>query len=291
MNSNSVGFMVRRSPPRVSTGKTKHLVMPDLPVGVEIELLNVSLVRELVGWRVITDGSLRGEGGRELVCRRPYNGTSLLKALTMAESALAQTEPIISNDTSLHIHLDVSRLDKATLVNVVNAFVIFEGVLMEAFCTDRQENPFCQQMRHNHNLLTSLARYLASDFSSMIPRYAATNAASISRFGSLEFRGHPAVTTKAEILEWINALMCVYQYALESSVSPHIRMKGLSGYDVMRGVFGDRIDLAAVTPSLFDEGCRVGRELAFRYKGLAGTYPTDRWEPLFNQPSVWNQPL
>lgn len=235
-----LGSRISRSPP-------SERLVNDMFIGVEVEVDRVFDINVPRGWTGVEEGSLREEG-MEFVLSTPRNGRELIQCLENLEDRLRGTSAYMSKDTSVHVHFDMTSLDEAQVLRTVVAFVVFEDVLMNMFAKDRMKNPFCARISDSPGILKTVANYLTSSYDPDTPdflreedthitRYLNINIRSLSKFGTLEIRGMHGTYNANEIINWINAWMAVYQFAISSSTSVPLRLKNMAYPDAMRMVF------------------------------------------------------
>jgi len=258
------------SSPKIKDRPTHGVLVNDnVCMGVEIELEGTGRIDYVPGWNAVNDGSLRGEGGREYVCSRPYNGSDLVEALTVLEGSFKEHTPTLSRDASVHVHVDCTPLEWDSMINFVLLSLIFEPLLMAAFCPDRQNNPFCQRAVDNDGLIDSGANWLAAAANRKRyghARYAATNLLSLQRFGSVEFRGHPAEYKKAPLLDWCNAILSMYNFCTKVDIPVHVYFKHMHSGECIEQVFGSLIDTATLDfQMLFKQGIKTARQFHHIY--------------------------
>lgn len=236
-----IGFEPINAPGQPS----KQLVNSDVLLGIEVELEGVEDVPEVSGaWRVVRDNSLRGYGGREYIFRRPYNGLDVPRALAQLEKAFTGVTPVVGPDTSVHVHVNCLELTTKQYYNFVSLAIVFEPIIMNTICSGRENNPFCQQAADvatiPQQMATHIARCLYAGPGRM-SRYAGINVECLNKFGSVEFRGHPATYKKADLLAWCNVLLCMYNYILTIDIPVQQYLKALDYDQALREVFGDRL--------------------------------------------------
>ena len=169
-------------------------------------------------WNVISDGSLR-EGGVEFVSKKLF-GQDLVFALDELDSYLtANTIPNSkpSDRCSIHIHLDVTDLNKNEYARLLIDYAVFENVLFHYCGLDRKENLYCLPFARSDDFKRTLSNILTSvskdiDFRKYVngfSKYSALNLKATSTYGSLEFRLHAGTYDMMRVKQWINIIMCL----------------------------------------------------------------------------------
>tara|TARA_R100001082_G_scaffold106367_1_gene79187 strand:- start:2314 stop:3543 length:1230 start_codon:yes stop_codon:yes gene_type:complete len=199
-------------------------------------------------WNVKSDGSLR-EGGVEFVTKKLFGKDLSLALAELGDYLDANTIPnsIPSDRCSVHIHLDVTDLDKNEYARLLIDYAIFENVLFNYCGADRKNNIYCLPFaksddfrRTLSNILTSVSKDL--DFRKYVnafPKYSALNLRATSTYGSLEFRLHGGTYDMMRVKQWINIIMCLKKncrannaHNLHREISRH----GITNY--LEKVFG-----------------------------------------------------
>lgn len=193
-------------------------------VGIEIEaegegmkIINTEL------WNSCDDGSLRGEypSQRHEFVSTPLAADVVEKALDLLIESQKGAVFDFSFRTSAHVHVNCLDME----VNAVGAFAytyfLLERDLM-AYCGEhRNNNRFCLRMVDSDELAEVLRTLIEVKFREMRifinddMRYGACNMASLSKYGTLEFRGMRGTLDKEVLLNWIGALLKIRAYAIE----------------------------------------------------------------------------
>lgn len=200
-------------------------------VGIEIEAEGVHLPTDYTGkfWRTVPENSLRQ--GIEYVLKTPLPIEGAQKACDEFEEImkLADAEFYDSLRTSTHIHVNVIHLNLHSLFKVICASWLVESLLVHMHGPNRVGNLFCLRLqdadflgrifiedieglfspkdtRYGHSFL-----YRSGDQGN---RYAATNLASIRKFGSVEYRFMKGMYTSTELMTWTKALQSLVANAV-----------------------------------------------------------------------------
>ena len=245
MPKDNIGAIFEKNRNIFSYQESRDFVEPRCFIGVEIELENMqeashfahsglrtdpdnpyfSFDGETRGilfgtgyWNVKTDGSLRNDGV-EFVTKKLF-GKDLSMALDELDEYLtANTVPnsTPSDRCSIHIHLDVTDLDKNEYARLLIDYAIFENVLFHYCGVHRKENLYCLPFAKSDDFKRTLSHILTSvnkdiDFRKYVngfPKYSALNLKATSTYGSLEFRLHGGTYDMMRVKEWINIIMCL----------------------------------------------------------------------------------
>lgn len=235
------------------------LVNNDCFIGLEIELeraigiVHPSLVKTFDSyfWNIGRDGSLRD--GAELKFTRPLKGANIIKALTLFEKGLSKASelnihPVLSERTSMHIHIDARDMDLVEINNFISIYMLIEGLLFNYVGYHRIKNNYCRPLIGSdfNNILSRMIQDVDSDSSNIhylmrvneySDKYSALNTKSLTSFGSLEFRQHPGSYKKEEILEWINIIISIKSFIKQGNTINNIL--SLHYDDVMNIIFGE----------------------------------------------------
>ena len=169
-------------------------------------------------WNIKSDGSLR-EGGVEFVTKKLF-GKDLSMALDELDNYLTANTIPNSNPSdrcSIHIHLDVTDLDKNEYARLLIDYAVFENVLFHYCGVDRKENLYCLPFAKSDDFKRTLSNILTSvskdiDFRKYVngfPIYSALNLRATATYGSLEFRLHGGTYDMMRVKQWINIIMCL----------------------------------------------------------------------------------
>lgn len=220
---------MQRPPEPLPTIESSVFVTDSL-VGVEIEVEGMSHVN-LSSWNTVAEHSVRGF---ELVLRQPMRKFELSAALEELND-VTWSSRAFSERTSVHVHIDIRDMTFDQLMNFITLSAMFEKVLYNYVDSSRTANHFCwamsdceQMVQSLRELNTAALRRRESDIYNMLRhtfslgsyKYAGINLASISRYGSLEFRMHHGTADTKELIRWINILLKIKEYAMGEERTP-----------------------------------------------------------------------
>lgn len=206
--------------------ESEELVDSDTAIGVELEIENINyynhspIYPEIFNlWKPVADGSLRE--GTEFIFDGPMKGINITDALNVMQSFLDLYKrngkpPVITDRCSVHVHLDVSDLNKDQLNNLIQIYYLVERVLFQYINPKRLKNNYCRALT-NSSFKYSLKRLLKNDSQydliSIIKcecdKYSALNVLPVSSYGSVEFRHHHGTLDMNKVLEWINIIIAL----------------------------------------------------------------------------------
>lgn len=293
----------------------------DKEVGIEIEMEahGIGMGGENLGgvppaWKVIGDGSLRGEAC-EFVLRVPVVRKDVSVVLKAVATYLKDRGITISDSDrcGVHVHVNVQPLEVTQVINFILLYLIFEDLLVKYCGEEREGNLFCLRARDAEVFLIQLKACRVDDnlghLQSESYRYASINVSAIQKYGSLEFRALKTPKRVTDIEEWVNMLLAVKDYALTIKDSRDIVEAFSRNGEIsfLNTVFGK--DLAKVlmckdAAELMREGVRRIQDIAYSKLvpkkksdltyttglGRAGLDP--RFDPRWNQqPGPQGDPL
>lgn len=264
-------------PSPTNTCTPSELMCSNSLIGVEHELegaTNDDYCKRFTDWNSISDGSLR-DGGIEYVLKQPLAGEELIAAVKDLDEYVKSRSNIRSNErTSTHIHVDARDLTQDQLLMFFVVYTTFEQVLFSLCDESRTENNFCVPVRKNGGVIKRIRNVAkrknspsaVQSLGSSSYRYAAMNMASLPRFGSIEFRMRETLTDKVKLLEWINILLSMKQFAIEHGNEPVTdvvaRFNSMDANKLTDFIFGDAISEVLKSSGMLPMHVADGAELA-----------------------------
>lgn len=261
----------------VNSCTPSEVMCSDSMIGIEHELEGArgsDFQQEFTEWNAIQDGSLRN-GGIEYVLKRPLSGQQLVDAITALDTYVQTRPNIVANErTSTHIHVDVRDLTTQQLLMFFVVYTTYEQVLFAMCDESRVENNFCVPVRKNGGVIKRMRDLVQHPESTRVIhrlgnsnyRYAAMNMASLPRFGSLEFRMRETLTNANELIDWINILISLKQFAIEHGNDPVTdavtRFNTLPPVELTNFIFGEELSLKLQATGCLDMHVADGAELA-----------------------------
>jgi len=245
----------------------------DFGIEIETESANSYPVPRMSYWKCDTDGSLRNFG-IEYILRKPINYKEVDSALEEFSSTLVDVKFLDSVYTSIHVHVNISRMTLSEIASFYTAYCLFEEVLTRYCGPTRNGNLFCLKnslANRGVNTLSRLYRTIDSGdlreidnilcngtFNENQLKYAACNIATMCRFQSLEIRTHKGTTNVAEIKRWIDIIECIKTFSMQFKPNEIIKYfyQEKNKLTIMRSIFGD-LNTYLVTDNL-DRDLSVG---------------------------------
>jgi hypothetical protein len=190
--------------------------------GVEVEVEGAGLPRNVPGFSVVREGSLRpveGEDGREYVFSRPVGYDQSMGNLQVLKNLL-DVSPIVqfSNRTSIHVHVNVTDLTVSEWFTFLFLWVVYEDAFINFCGNERKGNLFCLSSRDAEGLMFALEEFA---FNGVIHnlndevRYSAVNTAATNKYGSVEFRSMRGTMDLGILGAWLDALRRIRTKAQE----------------------------------------------------------------------------
>lgn len=188
--------------------------------GIEVELEGKNILNPPVEvssyWATVKDGSLRvkapGDSAIEYVTRQPFPMSHTEKAITALFSYLNSPGVLVydSYRTSIHVHVNFAVESFRTIYNFMALSLIFDELLVSQNGDHRIGNNFCLRAKDALGQVQSLISSIeyGNNFFDVPPhdRYSSINFASLTKFGSIEFRSLECTTHEGRLLHWINTL-------------------------------------------------------------------------------------
>lgn len=230
------------SAPQVRLGD----LITNTKIGIEVEVEGMEVPPKVSGWRRILDGSLRNHGV-EYVFQGPVGGLSACNRLKSLESSLAEKQPVFSLRTSVHVHLDVRDMTWTQVQKLILVYAMVEPYLFALCGQEREDNIYSMSLyrgQHQVSQLCDIFRLGPEAINIMWTKYTALNLTSIPAFGSLEFRGHRGTCSKDVIVNWVNHILALKEYAIDpTKLVDHLpRQLSTSGsHTLLSSIFGERL--------------------------------------------------
>lgn len=273
------------SPIAKVTKMARHAKQGDL-FGVELECEGRNVDYKggdaiLKDWAPHHDGSLRPNHGS--CCEWVFNGPVKYKPAIERVNKLFdyfeenKAKLVTSNRTSVHVHFNMGDKNSYQLVNMFILFSILED-LLDRYCgEDRNGNLFCLSSRHAEEQLRWVQDACFKHFGFFLredQRYCSFNIASISKFGTVEFRGMRGLDNREDLLAWLSILNEFCDYACYKMKNPvtiveQISVKTPMGF--LKEIFSrdnlnrltDGLDEQVINQSIY-EGLRLVQMLCYR---------------------------
>lgn len=252
-------------------------------VGIEIEVEGINLPKSPKGWVPHRDGSLRGEESMEYVLSRPVAREQVGDYLDRMHKAYKQAGTRVdeSNRTSVHVHINMQNYHITQVFNVITAFVMLEPMLVHFCGEEREGNLFCLRTQDAEWFFTCIEQLVTGrvnwrrGWRSNDMRYAAINLASLTKYGSLEFRSMRGTRDMTLIEQWVGILLRIKDEALKYDTPVDIieSLSGIGAEQFVRDFMGKDRDIVLTYPG-WEE---VVWEQARRLQMMAYTGNWKKW--------------
>ena len=244
MSGQTIGEILRFPvPPAAHKGRLLHY---PVYTGVELEFSNAETIlpsEVSYLWHIDTDHSIRGQHPRELTFAGALPPT-LAEAAILALPDMGLDGFEVNDTCGFHVHADVRDLTVAELRNVLFLYLVVERALYRYCGAGREASNFCVPL--NRTLSDVLGAFLAHEVPDVPSnmRYCGLNLAAVRKFGSIEFRMHPATKVITDIINWVNMCCAIKVRGRAHHTAKEVYRKCLldpKGF--LRAVFGDLSEL------------------------------------------------
>jgi hypothetical protein len=188
--------------------------------GLEVEVEGQNLPREIKGFRTEHDGSLRGEENMEYIFERPMSLREAEAAVKLFGKTFKKEDVVVdmSYRTSVHVHVNVSSLNKQQICTFLYLAYLVETALVNFCGPTRIGNRFCLRLIDAQDKIAELEQFFQVGgvhvYDANKGKYSAINLAPMRTQGSVEFRSMKGTVDKDEIINWLNIINRVYEAAL-----------------------------------------------------------------------------
>jgi hypothetical protein len=185
-------------------------------IGIEVEAENLQVWHQQASpyWRMTEDGSLRNNG-REFVSI-PIKAFRVENALRTLFDTQINQDIDFSDRTSIHIHMNVRTMTLEQLKTMILLYLVFEKTLFRYVHPDRYNSIFCVPLNET-SFGDNLFHIFHSDILSVNwSKYTALNLCPIFEKGTIEFRQLHGTKNVAEIVNWVNLILCLKKAALKN---------------------------------------------------------------------------
>jgi hypothetical protein len=249
------------------TGKGS-IINSKLRIGIEVEVENIGAldygkfghVKNF--WSTKPDNSLRNRG-MEFVSTPLYGkyivaGVNFLKDWLDYIEANFGFKADCSDLCGVHIHLNVREFTTEQFASLLFGIMLFESSLFR-ISGERSANIFCVPMQiATHDLRRYFTACLEGKDDKITRRlmdlvggghkYMALNYKPVRNFGTVEFRHAASTVDPVKLLNWINVILHLGEYALKAPFATLVdevgQLNTSSEYEIYaRKVFGDHITL------------------------------------------------
>ena len=173
-------------------------------------------------WKIVTDGSVMGNGeGLEMVSP-PLKGQEGLDELEKVCKAMAEAGVRINKTCGLHVHHDANDFTEKTFKNIIKIYRRFEGTIDTLVSQSRRANAntYCKSLLDNREYGPALMQSdSVMDIISRTPdRYRKLNLKSYTTHGTIEFRQHQGTAEFIKIANWIKLTQAMVERAVTRNV-------------------------------------------------------------------------
>lgn len=186
--------LTQQEKPEQTIADTYLIMEKSGDVGIEYEIEFLGNLPETCPpeWYSKNDGSLRN--GIEYVSATPIPVKRLERHAGALIESLLSCAPYISNRTSTHVHVNVSRNRLKGLYSLIMLYYLFENILVATQPRHRVGNLFCLRARDAETLPTKFMVEFFENKLKILPsafrdiKYSALNILPIQQLGSIEYR-------------------------------------------------------------------------------------------------------
>ena len=187
----------------------------DVGIEIEVEGEGIPIGEDIpMFWRDLHDGSLRGES-REYVLQKPIKLDKVDIALESLMKSFEQVGARVndSDNCGVHIHVNCQRMDTKQVLKFACLYLILEEILVSMCGKNRAGNLFCLRARDAEaqvfHLCEAKRTLSINGLQGDMFRYSSMNLASLSKFGTIEFRAMRTPQDFRTLSEWIHILVTV----------------------------------------------------------------------------------
>lgn len=250
--------------------------------GIEVELEGKNILSPpdevSMYWGQTKDGSLRvrmpGDQATEYVTHGPMTLPQVEKAITALFSYL--TSPGVkvyeSYRTSIHVHVNFGVETFRTIYNFITLSLILDELLVSQNGEHRIGNNFCLRARDALGQVEALIKSVESGHNFFnVPngeRYSSINFASLTKFGSIEFRSLECTTHEGRLMHWIGTLArikeCAKTFKNPTEVIQSFSMLGPQAFlTSILGPYTMKYSNVLGMESMLFNGMRIAQDFAY----------------------------
>jgi len=212
------------APEKRKYGKDVKVSVNNRLIGIEFEIEGFKLhsinYTDFSLLEFKSDGSLR-DNGVEIVTL-PVLGEDIVLALQELKQVLSTctSTPYCSARCGLHVHVDMRDCTTEQLLKVLCVYSIMEALLLDYCGDNRGDNPYCvplvdclaENPVYKH-LFYPKKEYIQNGLQGT-KKYTALNILPLNALGTIEFRLHKGTLDIEEVLQWVNMLLNLVNYAV-----------------------------------------------------------------------------
>lgn len=272
-------------------------------IGLEIEAEGKNLFTSPFSyWACHQDGSLRpteeGHPPQEYVLKKPLNLPEVEKALAYLDRKLKESgsEIRMSSRTSVHVHVNCQGMTVKELYCFILLYLIFEEVLVDWAGPERAGNLFCLRAKDSDYYIQMLEDPLKKKNFKLWKeelRYSACNIASVSKFGSLEFRALRGTVDTKMIMTWVEILNHLREesFSYDNPIEMFDKFTRIGPLPFFQQTFRKRPEFreilsqtSGLSTKLWD-GVRMMRDVAYKCEWIR----SEKKDP-DDQEEIWSKP-
>ena len=225
-----------------------------LLVGIEVELEQVQLNKDPIGWRVLRDGSLKDNGLEFTIPVWHSYAEDHLRDLFESVNCTANSR------CSVHIHADVSTFTLDQMRSLIILYTIFERALYR-YSGNRWNNIYCVPVQAWF-IGINLMNWNLGDMAVGFRKYSGLNVfPDEGKLATVEFRHMAGNKNPMYITSWIQIITKLVKYAEKQDFAELLErirdMRATSQYwDLFKDIFGEYCQ--ALNYSTFDKDVEEG---------------------------------
>lgn len=255
--------------------------LPDV-FGIEVELEGQNIKDPPPGvtdyWTQHNDASLRvlkpGDQATEYVFRQPFDMKTTHVAITRLFDYLTSKGVHVEESyrTSIHVHLNFAQETFRTIYNFMTLCLIFDELLVSQNGEHRIGNNFCLRSRDAMGQLIGLITSIEAgrNFFNIQhnERYNSINFASLTKFGSIEFRSLECTTHEGRLIHWIGTLSRMKEaargYKNPVEIIQQFSMLGCREFlQTVLGPYAMKYANVSGHDEMLQNGMRIAQDLAY----------------------------
>lgn len=171
-------------------------------IGIEVEVENITRVGLMRScWQSAQDGSLRNNGVEFI--SRPMQANRAPAALYSLMNETLPQDKCFSPRTSVHVHLDYTRDQLATVVDTVLVYAVFERLFYRFVGRNRIRNIYCVPLTETYLLWMLGYNGMRPD---MWQKYTGLNLKPLAEHGTIEFRHMHGTPDARKLAIWVDII-------------------------------------------------------------------------------------
>lgn len=174
-------------------------------------------------WKVVSDGSLSGGNGMEIVSP-PMQGEASLQAIATVCRVLNELGATVNRSCGLHVHVEARQLAAPALRKLAAIYIENENIIDSFMPMSRRgsNNHYCNTLRGTNMSSLAQARN-ANEIAHAIShgnRYVKLNFAAFLRHGTVEFRHHSGTVDADKVNKWLITCLRLVACAVKEADLP-----------------------------------------------------------------------